>query len=99
MLVSPFTFYRGAAAVMAADLAAAPSTGLMCQLCGDAHLSNFGGFASPDRRHLFDQFRFVDMARKARTPAPATGSRSPPTSAAATRSIGPSAISRTRTQI
>jgi uncharacterized protein (DUF2252 family) len=54
MLVSPFTFYRGAAAVMAADLARTPSSGLMCQLCGDAHLSNFGVFASPERRLVFD---------------------------------------------
>jgi uncharacterized protein (DUF2252 family) len=54
MLVSPFTFYRGGAAVMAADLARTPSSGLMCQLCGDAHLSNFGGFASPERRLVFD---------------------------------------------
>ena len=50
MLVSPFTFYRGAAYLMAADLASAPRTGLEVQLCGDAHLSNFGGFAAPDRR-------------------------------------------------
>jgi uncharacterized protein (DUF2252 family) len=54
MLVSPFTFYRGAAATMAADLAQTPSTGLMTQLCGDAHLSNFGSFASPERRLVFD---------------------------------------------
>jgi uncharacterized protein (DUF2252 family) len=54
MLVSPFTFYRGAAAVMAGDLAATPSTGIMCQLSGDAHLSNFGAFASPERRLVFD---------------------------------------------
>jgi uncharacterized protein (DUF2252 family) len=54
MLVSPFTFYRGAAAVMAADLAASPHTGLIGQLCGDAHLSNFGLFASPERRLVFD---------------------------------------------
>src|SRR3954451_22846940 len=50
MLVSPFTFYRGAAALMAADLASLPRTGLRVQLCGDAHLSNFGAFAAPDRR-------------------------------------------------
>ena len=50
MLVSPFTFYRGGAALMAADLADAPRTGLDVQLCGDAHLSNFGSFAAPDRR-------------------------------------------------
>ncbi|MFJ8018377.1 DUF2252 domain-containing protein [Streptomyces sp. NPDC096339] len=54
MLVSPFTFYRGAAAVMAADLAGTPVSGLNVQLCGDAHLSNFGLFASPERRLMFD---------------------------------------------
>ncbi|HEX7309887.1 MAG TPA: DUF2252 domain-containing protein [Gaiellaceae bacterium] len=54
MLVSAFTFYRGAAAIMAADLAPSPRTGLKAQLCGDAHLSNFGGFASPERELLFD---------------------------------------------
>ena len=53
MLVSPFTFYRGAAAVMAADLAATPDSGIAVQLCGDAHISNFGGFAAQDRRLLF----------------------------------------------
>ena len=53
MLVSPFTFYRGAAYLMAADLAGAPRTGLTVQLCGDAHLSNFGVFAAPDRRLVF----------------------------------------------
>src|SRR5262245_31758515 len=54
MLVSPFTFYRGAAAIMAHDLAATPRSGLNAQLCGDAHLSNFGGFASPERDLVFD---------------------------------------------
>ena len=54
MMVSPFTFYRGAARVMAADLAGTPTAGLDAQLCGDAHLSNFGGFASPERRLMFD---------------------------------------------
>ena len=54
MLVSPFTFYRGAANVMANDLAAAPRSGLNVQLCGDAHLANFGGFASPERSFVFD---------------------------------------------
>jgi uncharacterized protein (DUF2252 family) len=54
MLVSPFTFYRGAAAIMAADLAQTPDSGLRVQLCGDAHLSNFGVFASPEREMLFD---------------------------------------------
>jgi len=54
MLVSPFTFYRGAASLMAHDLAGTPRTGLKAQLCGDAHLSNFGGFASPSRDLVFD---------------------------------------------
>jgi uncharacterized protein (DUF2252 family) len=53
MLVSPFTFFRGGAFLMAADLADSPRTGLQVQLCGDAHLSNFGGFAAPDRRLVF----------------------------------------------
>ncbi len=54
MLVSPFTFYRGAARLMAADLAGQPRTDLKTQLCGDAHLSNFGYFAAPDRTMVFD---------------------------------------------
>src|SRR5215204_3631577 len=54
MLVSPFTFYRGGAKIMAADLDDTPVAGLHVQLCGDAHLSNFGVFASPERRLLFD---------------------------------------------
>ena len=54
MLVSPFTYYRGAALPMAADLATTPSSGLRVQLCGDAHLANFGAFASPDRQLVFD---------------------------------------------
>jgi uncharacterized protein (DUF2252 family) len=54
MMVSPFTFYRGAAKIMAADLDGTPTAGLPTQLCGDAHLSNFGVFASPERRLLFD---------------------------------------------
>jgi len=54
MLVSPFTFYRGAAKIMAADLKDTPTAGLNVQLCGDAHLSNFGAFASPERTLLFD---------------------------------------------
>jgi uncharacterized protein (DUF2252 family) len=54
MLASAFTFYRGAAGIMAADLAAGPDSGLRVQLCGDAHLSNFGVFQAPDRRLVFD---------------------------------------------
>ena len=54
MLVSPFTYYRGAALPMAADLAGTRSSGLRVQLCGDAHLLNFGAFASPERRLVFD---------------------------------------------
>jgi uncharacterized protein (DUF2252 family) len=54
MLASPFTFFRGGAAIMAGDLAATPISGLHVQLCGDAHLENFGGFAAPDRHLVFD---------------------------------------------
>ncbi len=54
MLVSPFAFYRGAAMIMAHDLAATPRSGLQVQCCGDAHLANFGVFASPERRLVFD---------------------------------------------
>ncbi|HYJ22418.1 MAG TPA: DUF2252 domain-containing protein [Solirubrobacterales bacterium] len=54
MSASPFAFFRGAAAVMAADLATTPISGLRVQACGDAHLSNFGAFAAPDRRLVFD---------------------------------------------
>ena len=54
MLASPFAFYRGGAAVMAADLARTPATGLVVQACGDAHLANFGVFGSPERALVFD---------------------------------------------
>jgi uncharacterized protein (DUF2252 family) len=54
MAQSPFTFYRGAAVVMAADLASTPQSGLRVQACGDAHLLNFGGFATPERNIIFD---------------------------------------------
>ena len=54
MLLSPFTFFRGAAAVMAADLATTPTTGIYVQACGDCHLLNFGGFATPERNIIFD---------------------------------------------
>jgi uncharacterized protein (DUF2252 family) len=54
MRKSPFAFFRGAAALMAADLAAAPKTGIRVQACGDCHVSNFGGFATPERRLIFD---------------------------------------------
>jgi uncharacterized protein (DUF2252 family) len=54
MLVSPFTFYRGAALLMAADLESTPRSGINVQLCGDAHLSNFGAFGTPERKLLFD---------------------------------------------
>jgi uncharacterized protein (DUF2252 family) len=53
MAASPFTFYRGAALTMASDLATTPVTGIRVQCCGDAHLSNFGGFATPERRVIF----------------------------------------------
>ena len=54
MLASPFAFYRGAAAIMAADLVGTPASGIKVQCCGDAHLANFGGFESPERRMVFD---------------------------------------------
>lgn len=54
MMASPFAFYRGSACVMAADLATTPASGIKVQACGDAHLSNFGGFATPERRAIFD---------------------------------------------
>ena len=57
MLASPFAFFRGSAAVMAMDLATVPRTQLEVQLCGDAHLANFGVYGSPERELLFDKFR------------------------------------------
>ena len=63
MLASPFAFFRGGAAVMAADLAGTPDAGLEAQLCGDAHLSNFGVFAAPDRRLVFDCNDFDETCR------------------------------------
>jgi uncharacterized protein (DUF2252 family) len=63
MLASPFAFFRGGAAVMAADLAESRSTGIEVQLCGDAHLSNFGVFAAPDRRLIFDCNDFDETCR------------------------------------
>ena len=63
MLTSPFAFYRGAAAVMAADLTATPVSGIQVQLCGDAHVANFGGFASPDRSLVFDINDFDETTR------------------------------------
>ena len=54
MAQSPFAFYRGSAALMAADLASTPATGVRVQACGDAHLMNFGGFATPERNIFFD---------------------------------------------
>src|SRR3954462_7431884 len=63
MIVSPFTFYRGGAAIMASDLAQTRSTGLRVQCCGDAPLSNFGVFAAPDRRLVFDLNDFDETLR------------------------------------
>ncbi|MBV8750238.1 MAG: DUF2252 domain-containing protein [Candidatus Eremiobacteraeota bacterium] len=63
MSASPYAFYRGAAGIMAADLAGTPTTGVLAQLCGDAHLANFGGFASPERRLVFDVNDFDETAR------------------------------------
>ena len=63
MRASPFAFYRGAAVVMAADLADGPSSGLRVQCCGDAHLANFGGFSAPDRRTVFDINDFDETSK------------------------------------
>lgn len=63
MLPSPFTFLRGAAVVMAADLASTPTTGITVQVCGDAHIANFGVFASPERNLLFDVTEFDETLR------------------------------------
>lgn len=63
MMVSPFTFYRGAAKIMAADLASVPRAGIQTQLCGDAHLSNFGLFASPERALILDLNDFDETLR------------------------------------
>ena len=62
MLTSPFAFYRGSALVMASDLSRGPSTGLRTQICGDAHMTNFGVFGSPERRLLFDLNDFDETA-------------------------------------
>jgi Uncharacterized protein conserved in bacteria (DUF2252) len=62
MIVSPFTFYRGGAAIMASDLSRTPSTELRVQCCGDAHLMNFGVFAAPDRRLVFDDAATRELA-------------------------------------
>ncbi|SAK80111.1 hypothetical protein AWB76_05396 [Caballeronia temeraria] len=62
MLVSPFTFYRGSAILQAHDLAATPDSGIVIQICGDCHLSNFGGFATPERTLIFDLNDFDETA-------------------------------------
>ena len=62
MLASPFAFYRGGALIMAFDLARTPNSGLRVQLCGDAHLSNFGVFGSPERNMVFDMNDFDETA-------------------------------------
>ncbi len=63
MAQSPFSYFRGAASVMAADLAALPSTGIVSQLCGDAHVRNLGAFAAPDGRLVFDINDFDETIR------------------------------------
>ena len=95
MMVSPFTFYRGAARIMATDLKDTPVAGLDAQLCGNAHLSNFGAFASPERRLLFDLNDFDEtvpgpfeydvkrMAASFTIAAPATTASQPATSTSA----------------
>ncbi len=81
MVSTPFAFYRGAAAVMADDLSRTPNSGLHTHLCGDAHLSNFGVFATPERRLAFDVNDF-DETYPDRSSGTSNGSsrasRSPP---------------------
>ena len=89
MLVSPFTFYRGAALIMAADLAGTPRSGITTQVCGDAHLMNFGAFASPERRLVFGINDFDETC-------PARGSGTSSGSRPASPSPGATAGSRPR---
>src|SRR5579859_993584 len=63
MLASPFGFFRGAVPVMAADLAALPNTGILSQICGDAHVRNLGAYAAPDGRLIFDVNDFDETIR------------------------------------
>ena len=65
MAQSPFSYFRGAAPVMAADLAALPSTGIVAQICGDAHVRNLGAYAAPDGRLVFDINDFDETIRGA----------------------------------
>ena len=65
MSASPFAFYRGAALIMAADLSTTPSSGLRAQICGDAHLSNFGMYGSPERELVFDVNDFDETLGRA----------------------------------
>ena len=64
MAASPFAFLRGSAAVMAADLAGTPSSGIRVTACGDCHLSNFGFFATPERNLVFDVNDFDEVLRR-----------------------------------
>ena len=95
MLVSPFTFYRGAALIMASDLASTPRSGLTVQCCGDAHLSNFGVFASPERQLVFDVNDFDETLLRRR--GDLEGRRGQGSTSRSTRSrlsTGPGAASR-----
>ena len=69
MVKSAFTFYRGAALTMAADLAATPTTGIRVQACGDGHLCNFGGFATPERKIIFSIKALDKAVRKGKVQA------------------------------
>ena len=89
MMQSPFTFYRGSAVIMAADLASTPTPGLRVQACGDAHLMNFGGFATPERSIVFDINDFDETLPApwewdVKRPGGQRGRRRPPASACST---------------
>ena len=94
MLVSPFTFYRGAAYLMAADLASEPRTGLHVQLCGDAHLSNFGVFAAPGPAAGLQRQRLRRDAARARSSGTSSGSSRASPSPDATAASTPSSARR-----
>ena len=94
MMVSPFTFYRGAAKIMAADLEHTPRAGLTVQLCGDAHLSNFGAFASPERQLLFDLNDFDETLPARSSTTSSVSLRASPSRRATTASAEPTRATR-----
>ena len=89
MVRSPFTFYRGSALAMAVDLAATPATGIRVQCCGDAHLCNFGGFATPERQVIFSINDLDETSRRAGSGTSGGSRRASWSPAATTASANP----------